>query len=637
MSVLLDALKKAALEKQKRNEDSPEGSSESSNAPDPELKIVPEPESSIADHEDEGVESLDSETASQEIPEEPNSIFELESKQVENQVEDEPFDESTEQLSPEFEAIESTFVSEDTEFIVDADENHTSDEPILTDDIDEPVVMDLTIDEEHLDAAAGELNGQNEDLQTAQMSEEELIALQMEMLEQEKNASQDNKKESSPDEIHATSEADENNEVAVNENFSESDSSTGSDTYQVSNNAEGTSQNMSDEELKELLSNVAIDDSLVSQIEKDADGIDDQHRLSFKVLLDKNKEQQRKKRTTFLILFGIVIFVAALVVVGYYFYVKSEGDNLKTIPKRTFADIGEQLPLSENQGTVTTSEGGVVDGNTVAQGDETMESTIKEANASVTEDKLPEALNNKHSNNNVKNSQKEISSTIVPNKWAYSGMHAQSGEIIVPNNNIITLGKSKAAPVTQYIERAYKAYQQGDFGIARQEYEKALALDPNHRDGLLGAAATATVQGRYEQAIHYYQRQLSQVPQDDYAHSGLLSIAMREGVTPEILSKVNSLIKENPKAAHLHFLKGTLFAKQKQWPAAQESFFRAWSLESERADYTYNLAISLDHLRQYKEALRFYRQTLQLTNLNLSETQVMRLQLRIQQLEVLNE
>ena len=39
---------------------------------------------------------------------------------------------------------------------------------------------------------------------------------------------------------------------------------------------------------------------------------------------------------------------------------------------------------------------------------------------------------------------------------------------------------------------------------------------------------------------------------------------------------------------------------------AQQAYFEAYRLESENADYLYNLAVSLDHLKQPKLALEYY-------------------------------
>lgn len=43
---------------------------------------------------------------------------------------------------------------------------------------------------------------------------------------------------------------------------------------------------------------------------------------------------------------------------------------------------------------------------------------------------------------------------------------------------------------------------------------------------------------------------------------------------------------------------------------AQQAYFEAYRLESDNADYLYNLAVSLDHLKQARLALDYYQKAL---------------------------
>ena len=69
-------------------------------------------------------------------------------------------------------------------------------------------------------------------------------------------------------------------------------------------------------------------------------------------------------------------------------------------------------------------------------------------------------------------------------------------------------------------------------------------------------------------------------------------------------------MRGEPRAAHLHFNLGALYAVQSRWPEAQHAFFDAYRLDRGNADYAYNLAVSLDHLSQPRSALGFYREAL---------------------------
>jgi Flp pilus assembly protein TadD len=74
------------------------------------------------------------------------------------------------------------------------------------------------------------------------------------------------------------------------------------------------------------------------------------------------------------------------------------------------------------------------------------------------------------------------------------------------------------------------------------------------------------------------------------------------------------MLADNPAAHVLNFTLGNQFAQQGRWAEAQQEYFKAFSAEPENADFAYNLAVSLDHLRQPKLALDYYRRAVALAN-----------------------
>ena len=62
----------------------------------------------------------------------------------------------------------------------------------------------------------------------------------------------------------------------------------------------------------------------------------------------------------------------------------------------------------------------------------------------------------------------------------------------------------------------------------------------------------------------------------------------------------------------LHFTLGNQLAQQGRWAEAQQEYFKAFAAEPDNADFAYNLAVSLDHLRQPRLALEYYRRALAL-------------------------
>ncbi|HEY6528187.1 MAG TPA: tetratricopeptide repeat protein [Cellvibrionaceae bacterium] len=163
------------------------------------------------------------------------------------------------------------------------------------------------------------------------------------------------------------------------------------------------------------------------------------------------------------------------------------------------------------------------------------------------------------------------------------------------------------------VERGYAAFEAGDLDKAAQAYQQALSQDANQRDALLGAAAVALQKGQANEALNFYQQRLARAPKDDYAQAGILAIGAQTSPNPQLDSELNRLLLTYPQAAHLHYLQGTLYAQRQQWAAAQLAFLAAWQLDNQNPNVACDLAIAFDHLQVPEEARRFYRQALSLS------------------------
>jgi tetratricopeptide (TPR) repeat protein len=172
--------------------------------------------------------------------------------------------------------------------------------------------------------------------------------------------------------------------------------------------------------------------------------------------------------------------------------------------------------------------------------------------------------------------------------------------------------KHPAPQIDPHVAAGYAAYQAGNVAAAREAYRKALADDPRNRDALLGMAAVEMRSGRFEDADQLYRRLLEADPRDPHAQAGLL--ALRSDLTDPVAaeSRVKTLLAEDPGATVLYFTLGNEYARQGRWAEAQQAYFKAYSADSENPDYAYNVAVSLDHLRQPKLALEYYRRALAL-------------------------
>ena len=175
-----------------------------------------------------------------------------------------------------------------------------------------------------------------------------------------------------------------------------------------------------------------------------------------------------------------------------------------------------------------------------------------------------------------------------------------------PGSKIVVSGGTAAVTVSPLLVEAYDALQAGNLETAQRLYAGLARNAPRNIDVLLGLAATAALQGRTDDATRYYQQILELDPRHALAQSGLIGQFGR-GDPLGAETRLKQLIAREP-SAFLYFTLGNLYADQSLWAQAQQAYFQAHHLEPGNPDYTYNLAVALEHLSQPGLALRFYRQ-----------------------------
>jgi len=165
------------------------------------------------------------------------------------------------------------------------------------------------------------------------------------------------------------------------------------------------------------------------------------------------------------------------------------------------------------------------------------------------------------------------------------------------------------AKIDQTLVNAYDAVHANRLDEARSAYEQVLHSDPRNVDALLGLAAIATRQGHSERAQQLHLRALEANPADVSAQAALINLRGPSD-SGHAESRLKTLLAGQPDTPGLHFALGNLYARQGRWSEAQQAYFQAYALEPENADYLYNIAVSLDHLRQSKLAAQYYRMAL---------------------------
>jgi tetratricopeptide (TPR) repeat protein len=164
------------------------------------------------------------------------------------------------------------------------------------------------------------------------------------------------------------------------------------------------------------------------------------------------------------------------------------------------------------------------------------------------------------------------------------------------------------AKLNPAVMTGFKAFKAGDYAAADIAYAQALNAEPANPDALHGAAAVALRRNERDRAEGFYQRALDADPRDAFAQAGLAGLRGHLGPTAE--SRLKLLIVAQPDQPSLQFALGNLYAASGRWHDAQQAFFNAHSAAPDQPDYLFNLAVSLDHLRQTALARRFYERAL---------------------------
>lgn len=162
------------------------------------------------------------------------------------------------------------------------------------------------------------------------------------------------------------------------------------------------------------------------------------------------------------------------------------------------------------------------------------------------------------------------------------------------------------APAFVDVRTAFEAYQAGDYRRAETHYRAALDIDPRDRNALTGLAAVLQQTAGPDEWIPIYEKLLAQDPQDIVAASVLLTHSS-SGDRLSRKTRLKVLLQRHPKVAELHFASGMLAAEDGSWAEARLAFLHAHRLVPGNANFSFNAAVCMEHLGQYKQARSYYR------------------------------
>ncbi|WP_024851526.1 tetratricopeptide repeat protein [Hydrogenovibrio kuenenii] len=170
----------------------------------------------------------------------------------------------------------------------------------------------------------------------------------------------------------------------------------------------------------------------------------------------------------------------------------------------------------------------------------------------------------------------------------------------------------KIASQTQVskVSLAYKAYQKNDWRKAETYYQQAYKEEPGNVAALFGLGAVSIKQGEKNRALAYYQQVLKLEPNNQLAQKAILGIKSAENAGQQTLDDLKQMAEINPEDSTVTFALGNIYAKRKDWVSAQSYYFKAYQHQPNQAIYALNLAVSLDQLGEYRLAKRYYKEAL---------------------------
>ncbi|MBL8516883.1 MAG: tetratricopeptide repeat protein [Betaproteobacteria bacterium] len=167
--------------------------------------------------------------------------------------------------------------------------------------------------------------------------------------------------------------------------------------------------------------------------------------------------------------------------------------------------------------------------------------------------------------------------------------------------------------VSEALAEAYTALRAGKNAEARKLYGTLVAADGMNLDARLGLATSLARTGEAVAAQREYRKALEIDPRNSTALAALLVLSDANSA-PALEADLRALLTRHIESAELHYALGNLLAGQSRWTEAQQAYFDAWRLGGDNPDYAFNLAVSLDQLRQSKLAMEYYRKALGLAS-----------------------
>lgn len=151
---------------------------------------------------------------------------------------------------------------------------------------------------------------------------------------------------------------------------------------------------------------------------------------------------------------------------------------------------------------------------------------------------------------------------------------------------------------------------------ALKHFNRALDMDPAHRDALRWVAMLQTSQGRIADAIRAYERLLEQDPADRFVLSTLADLYVLDGQIEPAITVYQRLVQEYGSSHQLHFNLGVLYGRMGDLGQSIAELSRAMELLPDSIETRLALGLTYELHQQPDRAAAHYEEAIRLDPLN---------------------
>jgi tetratricopeptide (TPR) repeat protein len=190
--------------------------------------------------------------------------------------------------------------------------------------------------------------------------------------------------------------------------------------------------------------------------------------------------------------------------------------------------------------------------------------------------------------------------------WIRMKQWVRSGVVLIGGILLYVLcwwnpyGLSKEADAQTYFSLGNAYLKLDRYVQARDDYQRALALDPDYQQVHLNMGVSFYRQGNWEAAEEEYRRELSLHPESIMAMNNLGALALHQGKNEEASQWFRKALAIKPyyndarvNLAESLFRQGYYLAQEQRFSEAEIFFQEAVDLAPSRSMYRYNLAVVL--------------------------------------------